>query len=110
VSKLPPSIDYALQRYGLVRSVEGTLLEKLTADHYFRVVQKDASNVILALIADHFARQKGLRTLSDEQLGYINLTLNPQHPRRRRTISAMNLATAIRRLQAPKALDRDAAA
>ncbi len=58
VSKLPSFIDSELERRGLIQDTQEKLLEKLTERQYFRVVQRDASNVILALIADHYARDR----------------------------------------------------
>jgi hypothetical protein len=66
----------------------------------FRVVEKNACNVILALIANHYGRAGTLRTITDENLGYLNAVLSG-NPAKRRDASAMHLASAILRIQIP---------
>jgi hypothetical protein len=101
VSKLPPFVNEVLEQLKLVHIAAEKVVRNLNNNFQdFRVVQTDAANVILALIADHYGRTERLRTISDETLAYLNVAFN-QNPARQRTIAAMHLASAILRLQIP---------
>lgn len=100
-SKIPPFVNAALEERNLVHVNAERVLGQQHDLHDFRIVQQDASGVILALIADHYGRAQTLRTVTDESLAYLNVALN-QNPVRRRAAVEMSLATAILRFQIPE--------
>jgi hypothetical protein len=103
-SKIPTFVNQAIEQRQLVHVLAEEIIRRKDNFRDFRIVQQHASGVILALIADHYGRAKGLRTITDEKLGYLNVALN-QNPVRRREAAAMNLATAILRFQIPERID-----
>jgi hypothetical protein len=105
LSKIPSFVKAALEQRGLIHLLAEKVLRESGHLDGFRVVQEDASNVILALIADHYGKASALRTVTDERLGYLNVALN-QNMARRRDTAAMNLATAILRFQIPMTIEQ----
>jgi hypothetical protein len=101
LSKIPEFVKDALEQRKLINLPAEQMVRKLGNLDDFRVVQEDASNVVLALIADHYGKASALRTVTDQHLGYLNVALN-QNAARKRDAAAMNLAAAILRFQIPK--------
>lgn len=103
LSKIDDFVRDALETRNLIHLFAEEQLRPLINFEGFRLVQEDAANVILALIADHYGRAGALRTVTDERLGYLNVALN-QNAARRQETAAMNLATAILRFQVPECI------
>ena len=100
VSKMPPFLSEELERLGLIDTVAERAARNMGNLDNFRVVQRDASNLILSLIADYYGQTEGLRTISNDRLSYLNVALNKSRDRRR-AAAQMNLATMILQLEIP---------
>jgi len=103
VSKLHRFVEAELERRKLINPEAEDIVRGLHGPSDFRIVESNASNVILALIADHYARTSVLQTITDKPLGYLNVALNRKEPRRRNAVG-MSLATAIIRFQIPQTI------
>lgn len=100
MSKLPGIVAKELKRRDLILDGLDGVPDALGAQG-FRIVERTACNIILAMIADHYSRQNRLRSITDEGLGYLASVLN-QNPQRRQDAAATHLATAIIRVEVPE--------
>lgn len=103
VSKLNRWVLNQLERRSLIL----TVAEPMFQDHLdrgFRLVERRASNLVLALLADYYGQEQRLRTVTDENLAYIVNALNVD-PSRQRDAAAMNLASAIIRVEIPENIE-----
>lgn len=101
VSKLPSIVESELKRRDLVLEKAEPNVLKILGKRNFRIVEQNASNIILAMIADHYSRQNQLRSITDKDLGYLTSVLN-HDPHRRRDAAATHLATAIISVEVPE--------
>src|ERR1700757_5122570 len=75
VSKLNPWVLTELKNRSLIMTTAESLLQRAGMQD-FRIVEQHACNLVLALLADHYGKEQGLRTITDEQLGYIANAFN----------------------------------
>ena len=101
LSKIPDFVRKALESRGLFHAAAEQILKHQHNLHDFRIVQRDAAAIILALIADYYGRAHALRTVTDQRLAYLNVALN-ENPVRRHAAVEASLATAILRFQIPE--------
>jgi len=104
-SKLDPYIAKELDRRSLVLKAAEPFFPEICAHGEFHIVETNACNIILALIADHYSRQNHLRSITDKGLGYLASVLN-RDSHRRRDAAATHLATAIIRVEVPEKIGR----
>lgn len=71
----------------------------------FQVVHTDASDLILSLIADHYARNRSLRSITDKSLAYMVNALTADSATREAT-SAMSLASSILKFEIPNNIEK----
>ena len=103
VSKLNPWVLTELKNRSLILTTAESLLQRAGMQD-FRIVEQHACNLVLALLADHYGKEQGLRTITDEQLGYIANAFNVD-PLRQHEMATMNLASAIIRVQIPDKIE-----
>lgn len=104
VSKLNPWVRNQLERRSLILKVAEPIFWNGFGMEGFRLVERRACNLVLALLADHYGQENRLRTVTDENLAYIANALNVE-PLRRREAAATNLASAIIRVEIPEKIE-----
>lgn len=104
VSKLNPWLSEELKRRSLFLEPAEPMFQNGFGMENFRIVERRACNLVLALLADHYAQEQRLRTITDENLAYIANALNV-NPLQRRESIATNLASAIIRVEIPENIE-----
>ena len=104
VSKLNPWMLSQLERRSLILKVAEPIFWNKFGMEQFRLVERRACNLVLALLADHYGQEHRLRTVTDENLAYIANALNVK-PLRRREAAVTNLASAIIRMEIPERIE-----
>lgn len=102
-SKLNPWVLDQLQRRSLILRPAEDILRNMSNIEGFRIVERGACNLVLALIADYYGRQNGLRTITDHDLSYFTNVLNVEPLRRGE--AATNLASTVIRVAIPDKIE-----
>jgi hypothetical protein len=71
----------------------------------FQVVHTDASDLILSLIADHYARKRSLRSITNNSLAYMINALAAD-PIKRKETATMSLASSILQIEIPPNIEK----
>jgi hypothetical protein len=103
-SKLNQSVYEELDRRLLISKAAERLIRGVSSLRGFLVVERRACNLVLALLADHYGRQEGLRTVTDMELPYIVNAFNVE-PSMQRRAATMKLASTIIRMEIPDRLE-----
>jgi len=104
VSKLNQWMHKQLERRSLILTAAEPVFRRNYNMDGFRIVERRACNLVLSLLADHYAQEQRLRTITDKNLSYIANVFNVKELRRRETAS-MNLASTIIRMEIPENIE-----
>ncbi len=106
-SKLNRFVLELLKKYSLI--APGPAIMEISKEigeiDGFQVVHTDASDLILSLIADYYARNMSLRSITDKSLAYMINALTADSITREAT-SAMSLASSILRIEIPSKIEK----
>jgi len=103
-SKLDPFVLGLLEENSLVGGPAEEICQELRDLGGFRLVDVEASLLILSLIADYYAKEKSLRSITDKPIGYIVNVFNTSSIGRREA-AAMFLASSIIRVEIPNNIE-----
>lgn len=105
-SKLNRFVLELLKKHSLIAPGPARdIAKEIGAIDGFQVVHADASDLILSLIADHYARNRSLRSITDKSLAYMINALTTDSITRKET-ATMSLASSILQFEIPDNIEK----